>query len=128
MRILSLIVFVLGICSCSNEIPIENVRKKADLLLDKIAKGEASDEFPEEYFQPLQRELILYDLANKCDFMNRKGGFVNHHYKKGVGEKDLISIVYEFELVCGNIRFILTYQFSNSKEIKLFKFEMESKH
>lgn len=92
MRILGLITILFSLYCCSNELSVAEVQKRADSLLDKIAKGEASNEFPEEYFPSQQRESILYDLANKCDFKNRKGGFVNDYYKKGINQIDLISL------------------------------------
>lgn len=125
MKTLNTILIVLLIGSCTNEKPRSIAREKADLLLEKIGKGGGAEDFPEELFPPQQTKLILSELVNHCDFANRKGVFINDYYQKNINGTDLASFIYEFELSCDTIRFILTYQLPDKGEVKLQEFKLE---
>lgn len=125
MKKISSVIIVLGLFSCVNKQPLSLAREKADLLLEKIGKGGGTEDFPEELFPPQQTKLILSELVNHCDFANRKGVFINDYYQKNINGTDLASFIYEFELSCDTIRFILTYQIPNGREAKLQEFKLE---
>lgn len=125
MKIVNMILIGLCIGGCTNKQPRSTAREKADLLLEKIGKGGGSEDFPEEFFPSQQTKLILSELVNHCDFANRKGAFVNDYYQKNINGTDLASFIYEFQLRCDTIRFILTYQVPDHGDVKLQEFKLE---
>lgn len=98
-----------------------DLKRKSDLLLDKIADGTANEEFSVKYFPIEQTKAIMYDLKNKCDFKNRQGHFLNEYYYSA--DKSKVSLIYEYYLKCDSIRFILTYNIGDS--VELYEFKME---
>lgn len=126
MKIINTILVAFLIGSCTNKQPRSVAREKADLLLEKIGKGGGSEDFPEEFFPAQQTKLILAELVNHCDFANRKGTFINDYYQKNINGTDLASFIYEFELSCDTIRFILTYQVPDQGDVLLQEFKLEA--
>lgn len=125
MRFLFGSLLILCLYSCVRRHPLKEARKKSDLLLEMIAEGTGQKEFSQKYFPSNQSATILSDLKNNCDFANRKGGFRNHFYQKKIGQPDLVSFIYEFNLSCDNIRFILTYKICTRDSFELCKFDLE---
>lgn len=116
-----LIVLLLVGSGCKIQTVTTNeIKQKADSLLDKIADGTANGEFSVKYFPIEQTEVLMYDLRNQCDFKNRQGHFLNEYY---TADKSKVSLIYEYYLKCDSIRFILTYNCVNS--IELYEFKME---
>ena len=119
-NIIIFIVFLLS--SCGKEDYLKRARSMADDLFEKIETGSANGDFSEKYFPLSQTEAIMYDLKNKCDFANRKGGFIEEF--KVPKEANKIICVYEYYLKCDSIRFILTYKIDD--KIELYEFKLES--
>lgn len=121
MKHICLFMVLLSACGChfqsSNKV---DLKRRSDLLLDKIADGTANEEFSVKYFPIEQTEVVMYDLKNKCDFKNRQGHFLNEYYS---ADKSKVSLIYEYYLKCDSIRFILTYNFGDS--VELYEFKME---
>jgi len=107
---------------CMNPKKINEARKKSDTLIEEIANGNAAKEFPRKYFNPQQTELILSELKNKCDFINRKGNFINDFTISQNGNNQ-VAFIYEYYLKCDSVRIILTYNLG--KEIELYKIKIE---
>ncbi len=84
--------------------------------------GKAYNAFPEKYFPTNQTKALMDELKDKCDFVNRKGIFINEYLQES-SNGNSISFIYEYYLKCDNIRFIITYKLG--KEIELFKFNLE---
>lgn len=104
----------------------DQAHKNADELLEKIAVGTAVKPFPVKNFPLEQTESLLYNLQDNCEFGNRKGGYVDHIYQKRLGEADIVSFVYDFELSCDDVRFVLTYKLHSKDSIELYEFALEA--
>lgn len=121
-RFLMLLIFFNVVAGCENYTKVDQSKIKADNLLKKIALGNAHDAFSEKYFDVNQTHALMNELKYKCDFPNRKGGFINN-YLQETSKGTKVTFIYEFYLKCDNIRFIITYKLG--KEIELFEFNLE---
>ena len=113
---------VIMLAGCDNDNQISQAKIKADKLLNDISLGKAYNAFPEKYFPTNQTKALMDELKDKCDFVNRKGIFINEYLQES-SNGNSISFIYEYYLKCDNIRFIITYKLG--KEIELFKFNLE---
>jgi hypothetical protein len=120
--LLTLSVCITMLAGCDNNNQISQARIKADKLLNDISLGKAYDAFPEKYFPINQTHALMDELKNKCDFVNRKGTFINK-YLQETSNGNRISFIYEYYLKCDNIRLIITYKLG--KDIELFEFNLE---
>ena len=127
LRSFSIAILVTGISCCKSNKAELSAKVKADSLIEKISRGTAIGEFSGKYFPPAQSAAVLNDLKGKCDFANRKGRYINDFYQKNVSGFDRASYIYEYELKCGKIRFILTYDLGDKIELVNFKMEPISK-
>ncbi len=119
---LALSICVVMLTGCDNDNQIGQAKIKADKLLVDISLGKAYDSFPKKYFPVNQTHALMDELKNKCDFLNRKGNFINKYLQVTPSGKR-ISFIYEYYLKCDNIRFIITYKLG--KEIELYEFVLE---
>ena len=120
--LMALFLLIFMIISCTNPQKRQEARLKADKLIEKIASGNANQDFSEKYFSKDFIGRILKDLKDFCDFKNRKGHFINDFYQKGPNY-DRVSFIYEYYLKCDSIRFIISYDITN--EINLVAFQLE---
>lgn len=121
--ILIILVFVCFSCGKKNDITAK-AKEEADNLWREVQDGDASNKFSEKYFPKAQTEAILYDLKNKCDFKNRKGGFVgSRHVKDLKTSREIVQLGYEYYMKCDSVRFIMSYVVSEGQpelvELKL---------
>ena len=122
--VLALIVLALG-TSCSNNSKIKLARQKADQLWKDVETGNAEKDFPEKYFpRDAQFNAILTDLKGKCNFKNRKGGFVSQSYQKdaAVGTEQ-VAFVFDYYMACDTARFTLTYELQDSVTLRWFRID-----
>ncbi len=121
-KLLSILFFVLLISSCMNSAQIEEAKLMSDDLLNSIATGEIDGLFPTDRFPENQTETLMNSLRFECDFINRKGHFVNDFYSSEF-ESKRASFLYEYYLKCDSVRIIITYDLGD--QIKLYEFRIE---
>lgn len=119
---LCLIVFFFNSSCTSSNYLLNKAEFKSRKLLEEISKGSASKHFSAKYFSNTQINLLLNELIVECDFINRKGNFVNSYPWQKDGKK-YGSFIYEFNLKCDAIRLVITYELNT--EIELIAFALE---
>jgi len=116
---------MLGLWGCKKTTPEQKGKIESEKLLSAIEKSDAANLFPIEHFKDRNKLLFfLNQLRNNCDFISRKGNFINDYYQ----EKDnyeIATYIYEYHLKCGDIRFLISYEIVKDR-IELFGFNMES--
>jgi hypothetical protein len=119
-----LLLFFFAACSSVGE---ERARLMSDELIKNLGQESSENYFEAAYFNKQQMAVILKGVREKCDYENRKGGFVNSFRKEGFStsgpRKTNIFFIYEFYLSCDSVRFVLNYE--SSKVTKLVGFKVE---
>lgn len=93
------------------------------VLLNKIEKGTALDEFPAKNFSREEGQKILDFLKDYCDFKNREELFYGESYHKNLTGPDQVAFIHEYRLRCEDIRLILIYNLAEDAELFGFKVE-----
>ncbi len=102
---------------------LKEAKEKGDALLEKIAEGNAFNEFPRDEFSKKSVNFILKELIENCGFNNENGVFVNDFIQNNRGTK-YIHLIYEFPLDCGNKRIMIMY-LVDFRDLKLVGFGIE---
>lgn len=73
---------------CENNNQMNQAKIETDKLLKYISLGKAYDAFPKKYFT-VNLTSLMNELKGKCDFVNRKGVFINKYLQKLQKVRDL---------------------------------------
>jgi len=93
-------------------------------IIERLDSLGVQDYFPEKHFPRDVMVQMLAEMRERCDYRNRKGGFVNDFYARNIGmNPDRVSFIYEYFLRCDSIRIILTYEIEQKPELVRFTIE-----
>ena len=99
--------------------------KNANYIIENLDDDIVLKEFPEKNFKDTEQlRKILTDIAQKCEWENRDGKFVDFFTMKDIGGINSTAFIYEYYLKCDSLRFILIYNVDKQKP-ELFKMNIE---
>lgn len=99
--------------------------KNANYIIENLDDDIVLKEFPENNFKDRdQLRKTLTDIAQKCDWENRDGKFVDFFTMKDIEGINSTAFIYEYYLKCDSLRFILIYNVDKDKP-ELFKMNIE---
>ena len=100
----------------------EKARLKSDEVMNNLGNSDSYRHFSEKYFPKDKMISLLEDLKTNCDFENRNGRYIDYFYESTPGA-DKISFIYEYDLKCDSLRFLLGYKLEYEPELISFKIE-----